>query len=432
MGSQLVKLDQNEALVNLINVHDEPRMLNNGKTLGSVQPVGSVSLVSRDGGNSDLEVQDTGAFELGAGCQGSRADAPGAQFWVTRNSLASEPLDNEQIRSNSRVSVPGTSAFREICVNGNSRASVLGTIAPSREPQISRLRGTASGARSSEVFMSNLYKTETSVTSTLSYSRPEMGVGVSLQVDTARKLFAGMGIPRVSAWVTEDTPTGATPQVQLGDTPMRVTPHAQPRPAQPSWMDWPDSTYPAGAIPTYPSYGTFTTLSVTYVQSQNCQPDVGTWASAAAGQSRDVMSVSTIAPVTLKGREKTLQMLIGEINKQTRKLDKLVKRRLVKTGNLTSMVCYACRQEGHMARCCPQKGNWGANSAPQSNHASAPGVVSTTQTVSVTVQTRTTTNRANGAVQQGVKTSAPQDSVSLSGWLLVIGVMFQWVVDIMN
>ena len=271
-----MKLYQNEVLVNLINVQDEPRMLNKGKTLGSVQPVGSVSLVSKDGGNSVLEVRNTGASESSVDCQGSRADAPGAQSWVTRNSMASEPLAKEQIRSNSRVSVPGTLAFRDIGVNGNSRASVLGTIAPSREPQISRLRGTASGARSSEVFMSNLYNTETSVTSTLSYSRPEMGVGVSLQVDTARKLFAGMGIPRVSAWVTGDTPTGATPRVQLGDTPMRATPHAQPRPAQPSWMDWPDSTYPAGAIPTYPSYGTFTTLSATYVQSQNCQPDVST------------------------------------------------------------------------------------------------------------------------------------------------------------
>ena len=202
------------------------------------------------------------------------------------------------------------------------------------EPQISRLRGTASGARSSEVFMSNLYNTETSVTSTLSYSRPEMGVGVSLQVDTVR-------IPRVSAWVTGDTPTGATPQVQLGETPMRVTPHAQPRPAQPSWMDWPDSTYPAGAIPTYPSYGTFTTLSATYVQSQNCQPDVGTWASAAAGQSRDIMSVSTIAPVTLKGRDKTLQMLIGEINKQTRQLDKTCEAKTCETGEpgLHGLLC---------------------------------------------------------------------------------------------
>ena len=257
--------------------------------------------------------------------------------------MASEPLDNEQIRNNSRVSVPGTSAFREIGVNGNPRASVLGTIAPGLEQQISRLRGTAPGARSSEVFMSNFCNTETSVTNTLSYSRSEMGVGVSLQVDTVRKLLAGMGIPRVSVWVTGDTPKGATPQVHFGDTPMRVTPHAQPRPAQPSWMDWPDSTYPAGAIPTYTSYGTFTTLSTTYVQSQNCQPDVGTWASAAAGQSRDIMSVSTIVRVTLKGRDKTLQMLIGEINKQTRMLDKLVKRRLVKPGNLASMVCYACR-----------------------------------------------------------------------------------------
>ena len=151
MGSQLVKLYQNEVLVNLINVQDEPRMLNKGKTLGSVQPVGSVSLVTRDGENSVLEVQDTGASELNVGCQGYRANAPGAQSWVTHNSMASEPLDNEQTRSNSKVSVPGTSAFREIGVNGNSRASVLGTIAPSREPQISRLRGTASGARSSEV-----------------------------------------------------------------------------------------------------------------------------------------------------------------------------------------------------------------------------------------------------------------------------------------
>ena len=124
MGSRLVKLDQNEVLVNLIKVHDEPRMLNKGKTLGSVQPVGSVSLVSRDGENSVLEVQDTGASELGAGCQGSRADAPGTQSWVICNSMASEALDNEQIRCNSRVSVPGTLAFREIGVNGNSRAPV--------------------------------------------------------------------------------------------------------------------------------------------------------------------------------------------------------------------------------------------------------------------------------------------------------------------
>ena len=245
MGSQLVKVYQNEVLVNLINVHDEPRMLNKDKTLASVQPVGSVSLVSKDGGNSVLEVRNTGASESSIDCQGSRADAPGAQSWVTRNFMASEPLDNEQIRSNSRVSVPGTSAFGEIGVDGNSKASVLGTIAPSLEPQISRVRGIASGARSSEVFMSNFYNTETSVTSTLSYSRPEVGVGVSLQVDAVR-------IPRVSAWVTGDTPTGATPRVQLGDTPMRATPHAQPRPAQPSWMDWPDSTYPTGAIPTYP------------------------------------------------------------------------------------------------------------------------------------------------------------------------------------
>ena len=131
-------------------------------------------------------------------------------------------------------------------------------------------------------------------------------------------------------------------------------------------------------------------------------------------------------------RDKTLQMFIGVIGKQTRKLDKLAKPRLVKPWNLASVVCYASRQEGHIARCCPQKGNWGANPVPQSNYASTPGVVSTTQIANGTVQARTTTTRANSPAQQGVKTSAPPDNVSLSGRLLVIRVMFQWVVDMMN
>ena len=120
----------------------------------------------RDHGNSVLEVRNTGASESSVGCQGSGADAPGAQSWGTHNSMASEPLNNEQIRSNSRVSVPGTSAFEEIGVNGNSRAPVLSTTAPNLEPQISCLRGTAPSARSSEVFMSNIYNTEASVTTT--------------------------------------------------------------------------------------------------------------------------------------------------------------------------------------------------------------------------------------------------------------------------
>ena len=94
--------------------------------------------------------------------------------------MATEPLDNKQIRSNSRVSVPAISAFRVIDANGNSRASVLGTAAPNLEPQISKLRGTAPGARSSEVFMSIIYNTEASVASTSSKSIPEMGGGVSL------------------------------------------------------------------------------------------------------------------------------------------------------------------------------------------------------------------------------------------------------------
>ena len=97
----------------------------------------------RDHGNSVLEVRNTGASESSVGCQGSGADAPGAQSWGTHNSMASEPLNNEQSRSNTRVSVPGTSAFEEIGVNGNSRAPVLGTTAPNLEPQISHLRGTA-------------------------------------------------------------------------------------------------------------------------------------------------------------------------------------------------------------------------------------------------------------------------------------------------
>ena len=43
MGSQLVKLEQGKVLVSLINVHDEPINIYKGKTLGSIQPVKSVS-----------------------------------------------------------------------------------------------------------------------------------------------------------------------------------------------------------------------------------------------------------------------------------------------------------------------------------------------------------------------------------------------------
>ena len=155
----------------------------------------------RDHGNFVLEVRSAGASESSVGCQGSGAYAPGAQSWGTHNSMASEPLNNEQSRSNSRVTVPGTSAFEEIGVNGNSRAPVLGTTAPNLEPQISRLRGTAPGNRSSEVFMSNIYNTEASVTTTLSNSMPEMGGGGSLQSETVRKSLVGMGMPRVSVEV---------------------------------------------------------------------------------------------------------------------------------------------------------------------------------------------------------------------------------------
>ena len=253
----------------------------------------------RDHGNSVLEVRSTGASESSVGCQGSGADAPGTQSWGTHNSMASEPLNNEQSRSNSRVSVPGTSAFEEIGVNGNSRAPVLGTTAPNLEPQISRLRGTAPGARSSEVLMSNIYNTEASVTTTFSNSLPEMGGGGLLQSETVRKSLVGMGMPRVSAWVTGATPMGVTPQGQPGDTPMGGTLHAQPRSMQPSWMDLPDSTHPASVIPTYPSPGTYIAGAATYARSLDCQTDVGARASAAAGQSSGMTSMSTIAPVTL-------------------------------------------------------------------------------------------------------------------------------------
>ena len=224
----------------------------------------------RDHGNSVLEVRNTGASESSVGCQGSGADAPGAQSWGTHNSMASEPLNNEQSRSNTRVSVPGTSAFEEIGVNGNSRAPVLGTTAPNLEPQISPLRGTALSARSSEVFMSNIYNTEASVTTTLSNSMPGMGGGGSLQSETVRKSLVGMGMPRVSAWVTGETPVGVTPQAQPVDTPMGGTLHAQPRSMQPSWMDLPDSTHPASAIATYPSPGAYITGSATYAHNLDC------------------------------------------------------------------------------------------------------------------------------------------------------------------
>ena len=215
-----------------------------------------------------MEVRNTGASESSVGCQGSGADAPGAQSWGTNNAMAFEPLNNEQSRSNSRVSVPGTSAFEEIGVNGNSRAPVLGRTAPNIE--LSRLRGTAPSARSSEVFMSNIYNTEASVMTTLSNSMPGMGGGGSLQSETIRKSLVGMGMPRVSAWVTGETPTG-------------VTPKAQPGSMQPSWICLPDSTHPASAIATYPSPGAYITGSATYAHNLDCQTDVGPGASAAAG-----------------------------------------------------------------------------------------------------------------------------------------------------
>ena len=267
----------------------------------------------RDHGNSVLEVRNTGASESSVGCQGSGADAPGAQSWGTHNSMASEPLNNEQSRSNTRVSVPGTSAFEEIGVNGNSRAPVLGTTAPNLEPQISHLRGTAPSARSSEVFMSNIYNTEASVTTTLSNSMPGMGGGGSLQSETVRKSLVGMGMPRVSAWVTGETPVGVTPQAQPVDTPMGGTLHAQPRSMQPSWMDLPDSSHPASAIATYPSPGAYITGSATYAHNLDCQTDAGARASAAAGQSSGVMSMSTIAPVTLTSSDYHLGQNVSRV-----------------------------------------------------------------------------------------------------------------------
>ena len=80
---------------------------------------------------------------------------------------------------------------------------------------------------------------------------------------------------------------------------MGGTLHAQPRSMQPSWMDLPDSTHPASAIATYPSPGTYTAGATTYARILDCQTDVDARASAAAGQSSGLMSMSTIAPVTL-------------------------------------------------------------------------------------------------------------------------------------
>ena len=49
MGSQLVEFNQNKVLVNLINFHDKPVNMNKGKTVGSIQPVRSVSLIESSG-----------------------------------------------------------------------------------------------------------------------------------------------------------------------------------------------------------------------------------------------------------------------------------------------------------------------------------------------------------------------------------------------
>ena len=80
MGSQLVKLDQNKVLVNLINVHDEPKVLNKGKTLGSVQPVGSVSLVSHDATSHSTPSQSSPLLTLDDVPDFTRAMLEGAKL----------------------------------------------------------------------------------------------------------------------------------------------------------------------------------------------------------------------------------------------------------------------------------------------------------------------------------------------------------------
>ena len=168
-----------------------PVLMNQGISTPVIRRVGWQ--LPRDDGNSVLEVRNTGASESSVGCQGSGADGPGAQSWGTRNSMASEPLNNVQIRINSKVSVLGTLGFGEVDANDNSRALVLGTTVPNLETRLSRFRGTALGAQSSEVFMSNIYNTDASVTSTVSNSVPEMGGGCFVAIWDSQKIACWYG-----------------------------------------------------------------------------------------------------------------------------------------------------------------------------------------------------------------------------------------------
>ena len=59
MSSQVLKLNRNKFLVNLFNVHDGPRVLNEGRTLGLLQPTGSVSPVPRDEASHSTQSQSS-------------------------------------------------------------------------------------------------------------------------------------------------------------------------------------------------------------------------------------------------------------------------------------------------------------------------------------------------------------------------------------
>ena len=79
------------------------------------------------------------------------------------------------------------------------------------------------------------------------------------------------------------------------------------------WICQTVHTHPASAIATYPSPGTYTTGSATYARSLDCQTDVGARASAAAGQSSGMMSMSTIAPVTLTSSDYHIGQNVSQV-----------------------------------------------------------------------------------------------------------------------
>ena len=87
------------------------------------------------------------------------------------------------------------------------------------------------------------------------------------------------------------------------------------------------------------------------------QLSYGIWGYHTVASNSAVSQTEQVAAVKESGETdsaKTLQALVGAKNKQTRKLDTLVKPESAKSWTSGPVVCYACQQEGHIVRYCRQ------------------------------------------------------------------------------